>query len=211
MRKLSLFTIAALLFSCSDADDQSNSGPHLNYEPMAIGNEWIYEVAVEQPDGTFKINDRQDFVRVIGQELVNGIILYKYEAIRYEDGYLKTNYYRQDFDGYIEDQYGTRFYSPISDDGVLRSVPVITGDSSIAIFDYQMADEFDQVEVPAGTFTTRTVVADIRPGFFWDEDFDCGKTPYDSYARGVGLVKRDIHSPITCRSVISELLEYNLK
>ena len=216
MTRLSFFGFLFLFVTacCDDEPMQEDPNPAIengDHEPMSIGNQWIYQVSIEQADGTYETRDELDTVSIVGEEQINDNVYYKYEARRYEQGNNLVQYYRRDSVGYIIDEHGTIYYSPNNSEGVLNTITLADGDAEFFVFEYSMADQNTTVEVPAGTFQTRSYVGKVIPGSDWNEDFTCEKSPYTNYAQDVGIVKREVYYVSSCRSIVTELVEYQLK
>lgn len=214
MTRLCFYAFLLLLSftSCDkDCDDDHGDEVLVSYEPMALGNYWLYQVISERLDGSLDTLDRIDTVKITGQELINDEAYFRYEATTTVFPLNAMTYYRRDSLGYIVDEKGVIYFSPQVGEGILHTNEI--GPQGFLLFteEYQMDDDPSQIVVPAGSFESKVYRGTVTPFGTSVDTYDCEKQPYSAYALGVGLVKIENHFASSCSSYTLLLTDYHIK
>lgn len=183
----------------------------VSYEPMALGNYWLYQVISERPDGSLDALDRIDTVKITGQELIDDEAYFKYEATTTVFPFNAMTYYRRDSLGYIVDEKGTIYFSPEVGEGILHTYEVAPEGEILFTQDYQMDAQPTQIAVPAGSFESKVYRGTVTPFGSFVDYYDCEEQPYSAYALGVGLVKTESHFASNYTAYTLVLVDYHLK
>ncbi len=188
---LSLF-VATLLFSCKD-DEQVNTTPTpiieeeetLDLFPLALDNNWIYQVVKIDTLGNEEILPANDTVTVIGTSLINGEEYFSLEVgnfFGFEE--FATTIHVRDSSGFLVNDTGVILLSTTDFDEV-----VFSSETGPARFEYTMESTPETVSVPVGDFECLNysgIVTDIL------DESTPPREQFRFYSDGVGLVSSNI-------------------
>lgn len=149
MKKVFAFAaLSAVLFSCSNNDDNNNAESEAAFFDYKVGDVWAYKRYSKNEGGEFVLSSLIDTVKIIGLETYNGHTYFDFETKTYgAAGQLSSTvhtYQRVNENGYLVNPQ-ERIISPGDDTGFTDNYPFTMTDTDT--IGYMATQLFEQQDI----------------------------------------------------------------
>lgn len=210
-----LFISFMLLHSCQEEEISNSNKLASEYLPMSIGNYWIYQQFIINPDGTEEANQIFDSVFIKRDTIING--LRYFEIVNSNSVSTSSNFERDSSGCLVVLSSGTNINNP--NHYILFSENNLTDTLSRSIFKIEMDTIYSisirmekllqTISVPAGTF----YVLNAKQTVIGNPKFTLYPEPrYNNryYAKKVGEVLYSYHNFNSLGDIEYRLIRYSI-
>ncbi|MFN2395093.1 MAG: hypothetical protein ABR597_05335 [Bacteroidales bacterium] len=193
MKRLSLVVVAMIFLAACDKNDEPDPQISLNYQPLSVGNYWVYNSFYIHPDGTENGSSRIDSVAITRDTIIRGEKYFVFETINTASEQSQWSISRivRDSLSYLVNEKGAILFAENHFNEILyEHFEVSYNTDTVAELYYQMKDDPSTFTVPAGSFDVLNYQGEVISYLVPDPEQPAYFYLNNLYARDVGRVLR---------------------